>query len=101
MYEYQGRKFIQMEVKNNRFGGYTLANDVTYDGFSVRNRTIWVEVLPISWLYDKEKNVFVSKYGLAAGVKRDDVNRFLSVAYQEMTQSMNRTNIITYETLND
>ena len=89
VYEYEGRKFIQMNVKFNTYG-YTLSNGWKYST-AFEDRYMWVEVLPITWLYDKGKNIFVSKYGLVSGIDYDHLNDYLPVMYQQMTQSQTKT----------
>lgn len=63
VYECNGRKFIQYTSTNKVDG--TLTN---YE-VAKPNKTYWIEVSPITWFVDKEKDVAVSNYVLFGGME--------------------------------
>lgn len=72
-YEYNNKKYIRVKA-NSCFDGYkfTLSNEQKYcDGDYV-----WVEVMPIRWLVDKENNIAVSKNLLFSGIQFDNKKRY-------------------------
>jgi len=89
-YEYNGRKFVRV-IANSYFDGYDfrLSNGESYkDGDAV-----WVEVTPITWLVDKEKDIAVSEKILVAGIQfkkernykgdfdKTDMNNFMNTYF--------------------
>ena len=65
-YEYNGRKFVKV-IANSAFDGneFKLSNGESYkDGDAV-----WVEVSPITWLVDEEKDIAVSERIIVAGIQ--------------------------------
>ena len=70
-YEYQGKKYICVEV-NSCYGesGFRLSNGVTYKNGDY----VWVEVSPVKWLIDEKTQTLISKYGLLSGIRFLDKN---------------------------
>lgn len=72
-YELGGRRFVRV-IANSSYDGneFTLSNGRKYrDGDAV-----WVEVKPITWLYDKKTNIALSKNILFAGVQFNKVRNY-------------------------
>ena len=86
-YEYKGRKFVRV-IANSYFDGneFKLSNGENYrDGDAV-----WVEVSPITWLVDEEKEIAVSERIIVASIQfnkernykgdfdKTDINSFMN-----------------------
>lgn len=77
VYECNGRKFIQ----------YTCTNkvDSILSNYEViqENKTYWVEVSPITWIVDKEKDVAVSNYVLFGGMEFTKNERYFFDEFED------------------
>ena len=69
VYYYKGKKFVKV-VATYALPIYEaeLSNGVKYK----RGDSVWVEINPINWLYDLNKNILVSEKILSAGLEYDD-----------------------------
>ncbi len=63
-YEYQNKKYIRMNHKNQYNRQFKLSNGENY----TNNDYIWLEVSPVRWLVDKKKKLLISEYGLVSGI---------------------------------
>lgn len=89
-YEYQGKKYIQIEAnifdKSKTF--VQLAN-----GLRVKDgERVWIEVSPVKWLIDFDKNILISKETLLSGIpvgnysdyfEDSDMQHYLSMYMQK------------------
>lgn len=69
-YKYKGKKYIRVKANaalnsNKHYEPFSLSNKKNY-----RNEDhIWIEVKPITWLYDKQEKLLISQKGLLAGIR--------------------------------
>ena len=69
VYYYKGKKFVKVVATYAQpIYEAVLSNGVKYK----RGDTVWVELNPINWLYDLNKDVLVSEKILSAGLEFDD-----------------------------
>ena len=66
-YEYNGKRFVRVQVKLNRFqeNKLTLSNGEQYkDG-----ENVWVEVSPVKWIVDEKSHMMITEKLIFAGVQ--------------------------------
>ncbi len=71
-YEYNGKRYVRVEVKTLCNNPTTIANGVSV---SIGD-TVWIEVQPIKWLVDEQSKMLVSKRGIFAGVRFNQPGRY-------------------------
>ena len=64
VYEFEGKKYIRIIGRYNSY----------YSNYS--NNIIWIEVKPIKWIIDKEKNLVISKYAIMSGIPFDNTRTY-------------------------
>ena len=62
-YEYKGKKFIRIKLKQSCYGD--LSNGKQYE----RGDYVWVEVSPVRWLIDDKTKTLLSKRGILSGIR--------------------------------
>ncbi len=63
-YEYNGKRYVRIEVDSGR-GQYTLSNGESYrDG-----EIVWLEVSPVKWLVDERKKVMITDKLIFSGIQ--------------------------------
>ena len=84
-YIYHDKKYIRIKTisKNNKI---VLSNGEKYKS----NEYIWIEVSPVTWLYDEETNTLISKECLLSGIRFNDKEYYGEFKYTEMYNYMQR-----------
>ena len=77
-YEYRGRKYVRVLVKND----VILSNKRPYN----KGAYVWIEVSKVRWIpfIVKDKQIYISEYDLIGNIKYDEANNFLSTLEKEM-----------------
>ena len=72
-FEYKGKKYVRIKANSFYDGSeFTLSNGEKYKN----GNYVWVEVLPIKWLVDIEKDIALSEKILFAGISFDIKKRY-------------------------
>lgn len=84
-YEYSGKKYIRVKADTVFCGlGSTLSNGKKYKDIDY----VWVEVQPIVWAIDKEKNIAITEKLIVSGIQYNN--------YNEEIEEFDKTNLYNF-----
>ena len=83
-YIYEGKKYVRVRSgSKNTF--YSLSTKEKH----IRNEYIWIEVMPVNWLYDTFSNTLISKRGLLSGIRFNNKKYNGSFSDTELNEYLN------------
>ena len=77
VYQYEGRRFIRIELDNPKHYDIDLAADINMEG-KYNRLYIWLEDTPVWWIVDEENQALVSRDCLLSGVDYREIEKFLN-----------------------